>query len=120
MCKLAVEHQIRYTKRVDLPTDIAVQVVSLDLGGVVYPSQLNAKWGHHFQQNLPKYRSKTSPAGLGAHCWLLVLLQTTNFFQIEDPRPILVVCSQNQTLTNAFRCLRVGTLTGCPLRSNKD
>ena len=35
--KLAVEHQIRYTKRVDLPTDVAVQVVSLILGGVVYP-----------------------------------------------------------------------------------
>ena len=35
--KLAVEHQIRYTKRVDLPTDVAVQVVSLVLGGVVYP-----------------------------------------------------------------------------------
>ena len=37
VCKLAVEHQIRYTKRVDLPTDVAVQVVSLVLGGVVYP-----------------------------------------------------------------------------------
>ena len=34
--KLAVEHQIRYTKRVDLPTEVAVQV-SLVLGGVVYP-----------------------------------------------------------------------------------
>ena len=28
---------IRYTKRADLPTDVAVQVVSLVLGGVVYP-----------------------------------------------------------------------------------
>ena len=37
VCKLAVEHQIRYTKRVDFPTDVAVQVVSLVLGGVVYP-----------------------------------------------------------------------------------
>ena len=39
VCKVAVEHQIRYTKRVDLPTesDVAVQVVSLVLGGVVYP-----------------------------------------------------------------------------------
>ena len=37
VCKLAVEHQIRYTKRVDLPTDVAVQVVSLVLGGVVNP-----------------------------------------------------------------------------------
>ena len=37
VCKLAVEHQVRYTKRVDLPTDVAVQVVSLVLGGVVYP-----------------------------------------------------------------------------------
>ena len=55
MCKLAVEHQIRYTKRVDLPTDVAVQVVSLVLGGVVYPWLLNAKCGHHFQKNLPKY-----------------------------------------------------------------
>ena len=35
--KLALEHHIRYTKRVDLPTDVAVQVVSLVLGGVVYP-----------------------------------------------------------------------------------
>ena len=35
--KLAVEHQIRYTKRVDLLTDVAVQVVSLVLGGVVCP-----------------------------------------------------------------------------------
>ena len=39
MCKLAVEHQIRYeyTKRLIFPTDAAVQVVSLVLGGVVYP-----------------------------------------------------------------------------------
>ena len=37
MCKLAVERQIRYTKRLNLPTDVAVQVVSLVLGGVVYP-----------------------------------------------------------------------------------
>ena len=37
VCKLAVEHQTRYTKRVDLPTDIGVQVVSLVLGGVAYP-----------------------------------------------------------------------------------
>ena len=38
MCKLAVEHQIRYTKRLNLTTDVAVQVVaSLVLGGVVYP-----------------------------------------------------------------------------------
>ena len=36
VCKLGVEHQIRYTKRVELPTDVAVQVVSLVLGGVVY------------------------------------------------------------------------------------
>ena len=36
-CKLAVEYQIRHTKRVDLPTDVAVQVVSFVLGGVVYP-----------------------------------------------------------------------------------
>ena len=34
---LPVEHRIRDTKRVDLPTDVAVQVVSLVLGGVVYP-----------------------------------------------------------------------------------
>ena len=34
---LAVEHQIRCTKRVDLPTNVAVQVVSLVLDGVVYP-----------------------------------------------------------------------------------
>ena len=39
VCKLAVGHQIRYTKRVDLPTeDVAVQVVSLVLGDVMYPS----------------------------------------------------------------------------------
>ena len=37
MCKLAIEHQIRYTKRLNLPTDVTVQVVSLGLGGVVYP-----------------------------------------------------------------------------------
>ena len=37
VCKLAVQYQNRYTKRVDLPTDVAVQVVSLFLGGVVYP-----------------------------------------------------------------------------------
>ena len=37
VCKLAVEHQIRYTKRVDLPTDVAVHVVSLGIGGIVYP-----------------------------------------------------------------------------------
>ena len=37
VCKLPVEHQIRYTIRVDLPTDVAVQVVSLVLGGIVYP-----------------------------------------------------------------------------------
>ena len=37
VCKLAVEHQIRYTKRVDLPPDVAVQVLSLVLGGVAYP-----------------------------------------------------------------------------------
>ena len=47
MCKLAVEHQIRYTKRLNVPTDVAVQVV-LVLGGVVYPWYLNAKCGHHF------------------------------------------------------------------------
>ena len=37
MCRLAVEHHIRYTKRLNLPTDVAVQVVSVVLGGVVYP-----------------------------------------------------------------------------------
>ena len=37
VCKLAIEHQIRHTKRVDLPTTVAVRVVSLVLGGVVYP-----------------------------------------------------------------------------------
>ena len=37
VCKLAVENQIRYTKRVDRPTEVAVQVVSLVLGGVVHP-----------------------------------------------------------------------------------
>ena len=37
MCKQAVEHQIRYTKRVDLPTDVAVQVVCSVRGGAVYP-----------------------------------------------------------------------------------
>ena len=37
VCKLAVGHQIGYTKRFDFPTDVAVQVVSLVLGGVVYP-----------------------------------------------------------------------------------
>ena len=39
VCKLAVDYQI-YThncRRVDLSTDVAVQVVSLVLGGVVYP-----------------------------------------------------------------------------------
>ena len=36
VCKLAVEHQIRSTKRV-IPTDVAVQVVSLALGEVAYP-----------------------------------------------------------------------------------
>ena len=36
VCNLAVEHQIGYTKRVDLPIDVALQVVSLVLG-VVYP-----------------------------------------------------------------------------------
>ena len=37
VCKLDVEHQIRYTKRVDLPTDVAVHMVFLVVGGVVYP-----------------------------------------------------------------------------------
>ena len=37
VCKPAVEHQVRYTGRVDLPTDVAVHLVSLVLGGVVYP-----------------------------------------------------------------------------------
>ena len=37
VCKLAVEYQIRYTKRIDLPTDVAVQVVSFVVGGLVYP-----------------------------------------------------------------------------------
>ena len=37
MCKQAVEHQIRYTKRRNIPTDVPVQVVSLVRGGVVYP-----------------------------------------------------------------------------------
>ena len=74
VCKVAVEHQIRYTKRVDLRTDVAVQVVPLGLGGVVCPSQLNAKCGHHFKKKLPKYRFKTRPVGLGAHYWLLVLM----------------------------------------------
>ena len=31
-----------------------------------------------------------------------------------------MVCSRNQKSTNVLRCLRVGTLTGCPLRSNKE
>ena len=34
-CKLAVEQQIRCTRRVDLPSFVAVQVVSLVLGGVM-------------------------------------------------------------------------------------
>ena len=37
MCKLAVEHYIRYMKRHNLSTDVAVQVVSLVVGGVVCP-----------------------------------------------------------------------------------
>ena len=37
VCTLAVEHQIWYTTRIDLPTDVAMQVVSLVLGGVLYP-----------------------------------------------------------------------------------
>ena len=37
VCKLAVKHQIRYTNRVDLPTDVAMQVVSSAVCGVVYP-----------------------------------------------------------------------------------
>ena len=37
VCKLAVEQQIQYSKRLDLPTDAAVQVVSIILGGGVYP-----------------------------------------------------------------------------------
>ena len=37
VCKLAVEHRIPYTNRVDLPTDVAVQVMYLVFGGVVYP-----------------------------------------------------------------------------------
>ena len=37
VCKPAVEYQIRYTKHVDLPTDVAVHMVSLVVGGVVYP-----------------------------------------------------------------------------------
>ena len=37
VCKLAVKHQSRYTKRDDLPTDVAVQVVFVVLGGAVYP-----------------------------------------------------------------------------------
>ena len=45
-----------YTNRVDLPTDVAVQVVSLVFGGVVYPKRLNAKRGHH----LHKIYSKVS------------------------------------------------------------
>ena len=52
---------------------------------------------------------------------LLVICTVVNndfFFLIEDPCPILI-CSRDQKLTNVFRCLRVSTLTGCPLRSNK-
>ena len=80
MCKLAVEHLIRYSKRVDLPTDVTVQVASLVLGGVVYPLQLNAKCGHHLKKTLPQYSFKTRPVGLGAPYWLLVLLNNNDFF----------------------------------------
>ena len=31
-----------------------------------------------------------------------------------------MVCSLHQNLTNVFTCLRICTITGCPLRSNKD
>ena len=42
----------------------------------------------------------------------------TKKIKIEDPCPILV-SSGNQNLTNVLVRLRVGTLTGCPLRSSK-
>ena len=37
VCQLAVERLIGHTKRVDFPTDVAVQAVSLVLVDVVYP-----------------------------------------------------------------------------------
>ena len=65
VCKLAAEHQIRYTKRVDLPTDVAVQVVSLVLGGVVSVVTQRKVWTP-LSKNLPKYHFKTRPVGLEA------------------------------------------------------
>ena len=73
VCKLDIEHQMRYTKRVELSTDVTVQAVPLALGGVVYPWYLNAKCGHHFQKKI--YQNiKTRSVGLGAYYWLLVVL----------------------------------------------
>ena len=52
---------------------------------------------------------------------LLVITITVNYETILSWRALPdLVCSQNQKLTNAFICLRVGSLTGCPLRSNKN
>ena len=56
MCKLAVEHQIRYTKRLNLPTDVPVQVVSLVRWRGVSVVTQRKVWTHHFQKNLSKYR----------------------------------------------------------------
>ena len=77
--------------------------------------------------------------------WTPLSLSKKNFQNIVfkqarwSRRPLLVIstCVNNETflnwislpdrvlltkskLTNVFRCLRVGTLTGCPLRSSKD
>ena len=59
VCKLAVEHQIRYTKRV-VPTDVAVQVVPLLLGDVV-SVVTQRRCGHPFLNKLLKNRFKTRP-----------------------------------------------------------
>ena len=51
MSKIAVGHQIRYTKHLNLPSVLAVHVVSLVLCCVVVPWFLSEIYGHNLESN---------------------------------------------------------------------
>ena len=51
MSKIAVGHQSRYTKRLNLPSVLAVHMVSLVIWYVAVPGFLTTNCDHHFEND---------------------------------------------------------------------
>ena len=122
VCKLTVEHQIRYTKRGQTcwPSHkcsgrVGVfrswwRCLSVLAQSKMWTSLSNKASKISFQN---KARCSRRP--------VFVVSTVVNTRKFLDWRFFaILVCSRHHTLTNVFGCLRVSTLTGCPLRSNED